>query len=77
MIDHFDEFNFVSNQFNTNKLPYEERTLKNAIIYDNMLNSKLDDKNRKQEDRYPDVSKTLLHDPFYVPKPKGKKKKKK
>ena len=67
----------MSNEFRTNKLPYDERTLKNAIIYDNMLNPKLDDKNRIQEHRYPDMAKTLLHDPFYEPKTKTKKKKKK
>ena len=77
LIDHIDEFNYVKNEFDQNKLKYEERTLKNAIIYDNMLNSNFDEANRKQEQRYPDVSKTLLHDPFYVPKPKKKGKKKK
>lgn len=59
-----------------NKLPFDERTLKHAIIYENALNNELDSKNLKQTERYPDVASTLLHDPFYVPKAKKKKKKK-
>jgi len=49
--------------------------LKEAVIYDNTLG---DEQVRvTQEQRYPEISKMLIHDPFHVPKKAGKKKKKK
>jgi len=51
--------------------------LKEAIIYDNTLSDAQEKVRVTQEQRYPEIAKMLIHDPFHVPKKAGKKKKKK
>lgn len=70
------EYQYVQGQFKKNKLAYNEKMLKEAIIYDNTL-SEEQEKAVTQGARYPEISKMLIHDPFHVPKKAGKKKKKK
>ena len=51
--------------------------LKEAIIYDNTLGDEQEKIRVTQDQRYPEIAKMLIHDPFHVPKKAGKKKKKK
>jgi len=71
------EYKYVEGQFKKNKLTYDDRMLKKAVIYDNTLGEEGEKKGVTQGQRYPDISTMLFHNPFHVPKKAGKKKKKK
>lgn len=58
-------------------MAYDDRMLKEAIIYDNTLSDEQEKTKVTQEQRYPGIASMLIHDPFHVPKKAGKKKKKK
>ena len=75
--DQIQDYYNVTDTFRKNKLPYEDKWLKRAIIYDNQLDKETEGGMLTKETRYPNIEKTLIINPFAEPKEKGKKKKKK
>ena len=66
------EFKSVEDTLREHKIKFDQKTLKNAIVYDNQLDPKLDESMRSQKDRYPLIQDLLMHNP--IPQPKKKKK---
>ena len=72
--DQIQDYYKVSDTFRRNRLHYEDKWLKRAIIYDNKIAK--DKEMPTQETRYPSIQKSLDINPFYEPKKEKKKKKK-
>ncbi len=69
------DYYMVTDTLRKNRLSYEDKWLKRAIIYDNQLDPEKERSMKTQEDRYPNIEKILLENPYREIKKEKKKKK--
>mmetsp|Transcript_816 Transcript_816/g.1463 ORF Transcript_816/g.1463 Transcript_816/m.1463 type:complete len:163 (+) Transcript_816:1693-2181(+) len=80
---HFDldeqveEYNQCITDFSKDQIGFRDKWLRRAIIYDNQLDPDKEGQMQTQEERYPDIEKILMDNPYKVVKKAKKKKKKK